>query len=87
MKEYYKADNELVKQVVNYFFPKWDDEPKPEFEIGGVDWCCRATSCEINRDGSVPTDRRIEGEVTLAQLDGTKHPSIRLNITVNHGIG
>lgn len=56
-----------------------------EFEIGGEKWICQNTGYETNTDGSIPDDRRIEGEVILTLSDGTKHPSIRLDISVGSG--
>ena len=86
MKEYYKTDNELVKQVVDYFLPQIGNRLiRKEFEIDGRTWLCHQTGYERNNDGSTPEDRRIEGEVILTQKDGTRHPSIRLDITVDHG--
>ena len=58
-----------------------------EFEIGGKKWYAQQTGWENNTDGSIPEDRRIEGEVILTQKDGTRHPIIRLDISVDHGIG
>ena len=87
MKEYYKADNELVKQVIDYFSPEIDGRLiRKEIEIGGKTWLCIQTGYENNTDGSTPEDRRIEGEVILTQKDGTRHPIIRLDISVDHGI-
>ena len=86
MKEYYKEDNELVKQVLDYFSPDgYGKTPRKEFEIGGEKWICQNTGYETNTDGSIPDDRRIEGEVILTLSDGTKHPSIRLDISVGSG--
>ena len=88
MKEYYKADNELVEQVVDYFLPQIDKRIiHKDFEIGGKTWICTQKGYRSNADGSTPEDRRIEGEVILHQVDGTRYPTIRLDISVDHGIG
>jgi|APSaa5957512493_1039668.scaffolds.fasta_scaffold396932_1 hypothetical protein len=76
MKEYYKADNELVKQVIDDF---------RELEIGGKTWVCTGSGWMPNDDGSLPTDRRMEGEVELQQKDGTTHPKITLTISIGPG--
>ena len=88
MKEYYKQDNELVKQVVDYFSPEcYGKTPRKEFEIGGKKWYAYGTGWENNTDGSILEDRPIEGEVILHQVDGTRYPTIRLDISVDHGFG
>jgi len=87
MKEYYKEDNELGKQRLDYFSPDgYGKTPRKEFEIGGKKWYAYQTGWENNTDGSIPEDRRIEGEVILHQVDGTRYPTIRLDISVDHGI-
>jgi hypothetical protein len=86
MKEYYKDDNDLVLKVIEYFGLMKDGKVQhKEFEIGGEKWICQNTGYETNTDGSIPDDRRIEGEVILTLSDGTKHPSIRLDISVGSG--
>ena len=55
MKEYYKEDNELVKQVLDYFSPDgYGKTPRKEFEIGGKKWYAYQTGWENNTDGSIP---------------------------------
>jgi hypothetical protein len=93
MKEDYKNDNELVKLVADYFFPYREGASSQyrtdhkEFEIGGKTWICT----ETHTDGlghlvsAVPGWSRIEAEAILTQKDGTKHPVIRLRISVGPG--
>ncbi len=86
MKKYYKADNELVKQVIDYFSPESDGRLiRKEFEIGGRTWLCTGSGWMTNHGGSLPTDARMKGEVELQQRDGTRHPQITLTINVGSG--
>ena len=85
MKEYYKADNELVKQVVDFFDREDGDKSlRKEFEIGGKKWYASQLSPHLPLMDGSPRGR-MTGEVLLQQSDGTKHPTITLHINVGSG--
>ena len=74
--------------MIDYFSPESDGRViHKEFEIGGKKWYAYGTGWENNTDGSIPEDRRTKGEVILHQVDGTRYPTIRLDISVDHDIG
>ncbi len=75
MKEYYKEDNELVKQVLDYFSPDgYGKTPRKEFEIGGKTWHFK--------QGHTGATGPYDGQIVLCQKDGTRDPEITINIKV-----